>query len=546
MGVLVMDPSPEVTEDTTDDTTEDVVVVGAGPVGLTAACQLALLGVRVRVVEALEHPTTESRAVAVHARSLELLASLGVLPRIEARGRRITAIEVLDGRTGTPRARVELAGIPSRHPYVLDVAQPDTEEVLAGRAAELGVVVERGVTLAALAQDADGVALTLRSRAGERTARTRWVVGADGGHSATRHLLGTRLEGGFHGQHFAMADVDVDTPFPPDAIRMFFHPDGMGALFPLAGARARVMFSVEAPSEDAGDPTLEQVQALADARTGGRITLRDPRWLTYFEVHHAQVPRYRHGRVLLAGDAAHVHSPAGAQGMNTGIQDAANLAWKLALVVRGRAEAELLDTYHDERHPVGAAVVRTTTTMTDVGTASGVQAALRDAVLAVVGRVPGAEDAMAARLAEVTVSHRDSPLSVQHGRHHRGAARAGDHAPDPVGLLRPDRTPVAVEELMTRPGLLLLVRSEDPAAVAELRRELGDLGTVTRVVRDGAAAGELLDPDDVVGREYGLRPEGLALVRPDGYLGLVADSADPGLLRGYLDDVLRVRRHSAV
>ena len=105
---------------------------------------------------------------------------------------------------------------------------------------------------------------------------------------------------------------------------------------------------------------------------------------------------------------------------------------------------------------------------------------------------------------------------------------------------------MAVEELLTRPGLLLLVRGEDPAAVADLRRELGDLGTVTRVVRDDAAAGELLDPDDVVGREYGLRPEGLALVRPDGYLGLVADSADPGLLRGYLDDVLRVRRHSTV
>ena len=295
----------------------DVLVVGAGPVGLTAACQLARLGVPVRVVEALARPTTESRAVGVHARSLEMLASLGVLDRLEARGRRIAALEMVDGATGRTRARMELAEAPTRHPYVLDVPQPDTEEILAERAVELGVVVERGVALTALTQDADGVEVTLRTSDGERTARVGWVAGADGGHSTVRHLLGTHLAGGFHGQHFAMADVDADTPFSPDTIRMFTHPDGMGILFPLAGSRARIMFFVDPPAADAGDPTLEQIQALADARMGGQVTVRNPRWLTYFEIHHAQVARYRHGRVLLAGDAAHIHSPAGAQGMNT-------------------------------------------------------------------------------------------------------------------------------------------------------------------------------------------------------------------------------------
>ncbi|MGE0300532.1 MAG: FAD-dependent monooxygenase, partial [Pseudonocardia sp.] len=305
--------------------TEDVLVAGAGPVGLTTACQLARLGVQVRVVDPLERPTTESRAVSIHARSLEMLASLGVLDRLEARGRRIAAVEMVDGRTGRTRARMDLADAPSRHPYVLDIAQPDTEEVLAQRAAELGVVVERGVRVSALSQDADGVTVTLVSGDGdpvERTERVGWVVGADGGHSTVRDLVDAPLHGGFHGQHFAMADVDVETSFAPDAIRMFTHPDGMGMLFPLEGARARVMFFVEQPAPDAGDPTLEQMQALADARMGGRIALRNPRWLTYFEIHHAQVAQYRHGRVFLAGDAAHIHSPAGAQGMNTGMQDA--------------------------------------------------------------------------------------------------------------------------------------------------------------------------------------------------------------------------------
>jgi len=498
----------------------DVLVVGAGPVGLTAACQLARLGVRVRVVDLLAQPTTESRAVGVHARSLEMLAALGVLPRLEARGRRIDALELVDGRTARTRARMGLGAAPSRHPYVLDIPQPDTEAVLAERAAELGIVVERGVELTALEQEAGGVVVTLRSAAGEETARVGWVVGADGGHSPTRHLVGTQLQGGFHGQHFAMADVDVETALSPDTIRMFTHPDGMGILFPLVGARARIMFFVAEPGPQ--DPTLAEIQALADARMGGRVRVSHPRWLTYFEVHHAQVPQYRHGRVLLAGDAAHIHSPAGAQGMNTGIQDAANLGWKLALVVRG-AHEDLLDSFHAERHPVGAAVVRQTTLLTNVGTASGPEAAVRDAALFVVGHVHRISDAAATRMAELTIAYPHSTLSVQHG----GALRAGDHAPDPAGLTSADGTPTAVEDLLATPGFLLLTRgSADP-----LRPVLGDLGTVVEVGTD------LRDPDDALR----LGPAGMALVRPDGYLGLVADAADPDLLRRYLADVLRTR-----
>ncbi len=516
-----------------------VLVVGAGPVGLTAACQLARLGVAVRVVEELAEPTTESRAVGVHARSLEMLASLGVLPRLEARGRRIGALAMVDGASGRTRARMDLTGIAvaTRHPYVLDVAQPDTEAVLAERAAELGIVVERGVALTGLHQDADGVDVTLRTGEGDQTARVAWVVGADGGHSTVRHLVGTRLEGGFHGQHFAMADLDADSPFPRDTISMFTHPDGMGIFFPLPGSRARIMFLVDAPGPDAGDPTLEQIQALADVRMGGQITVRNPRWMTYFEVHHAQVAQYRHGRVVLAGDAAHVHSPAAAQGMNTGIQDAANLAWKLALVVGGRADEGLIDSYDGERHPVGAAVVRNTTVLTDVGTGSGVQAAVRDAMLFLAGHLAALRDQGARQLSEVAVNYRDSALSVDRGGHHHGTVRAGEHAPDPAGV-----TP-AIEDLLARPGFLVLAST---ATAGPLEEVLGDLGAVIRVVGEGAGEGRVVDPEGAIARTYGIGTDGFALVRPDGYLALVSDSADPAILRDYLVDVLGITEPARV
>ncbi|GEL23105.1 FAD-binding monooxygenase [Pseudonocardia sulfidoxydans NBRC 16205] len=491
-------------------THDTVLIVGAGPVGLTAAVQLARLGVAVRVVEVLEQPTTESRAVGVHARSMELLASLGALDRLESLGRRVPALDVVDGRTGRARVRMDLGNAPSRHPYVLDVAQPDTEAVLAERAAELGVVVDRGVALAGLTQDDDGVDVVLRSAGGESAARYGWVLGADGGHSTTRRLVGTTLEGGFHGQHFAMADADVDTSYAPDSIRMFTHPDGMGMLFPLAGDRARIMFLVDPPPEGTTAPTLAEMQALADVRMGGAVRMHTPRWLTYFEVHHAQVPRYRFGRVFLAGDAAHIHSPAGAQGMNTGIQDAANLAWKLALVAQGRADAALLDSYDAERHPVGAMVVRTTTTLTEVGTASGPEAVLRNVAMFLVGHVHKVRDVAASTMAELTINYRDSALSVHHGR---AAVKAGDHAPDPAG------TAVAIEDLLATPGFLLVVQGSGQEAA--LREVLGDLGTVVAA-------------DDALAQAYGWPIDGMALIRPDGYLGLVADSAHPDVLRDYL------------
>ncbi|MGY1778258.1 FAD-dependent monooxygenase [Geodermatophilus sp. SYSU D00804] len=518
---------------------EDVLVVGAGPVGLVAACELARQGLRPRIVDPLEQPTDQSRAVLLHPRSQEMLAALGALDRIDAAARRIGAVEIRAG--GRPLVHLPLGGLPTRHPWALDVPQSDTEAALAARAAELGVTVERGVGMAGLTQDADGVDVTLRGARSEERVRVGWVVAADGAHSPTRKAVGTALAGTFTGRHFVFADVDADTDLPPDTVRLFASPEGISGLFPLPGERVRLMFLVAPPAEGVS-PTLELVQALADRRMEGRVAVHRARWLTFFEVHHGQVPRYRHGRVLLAGDAAHVHSPAGGQGMNTGMQDAAGLAWRLALVARGRAGAALLDSYDAERRPVGAAVIRETTALTAAGTLTGAPAAVRNAVLSAAGRVPRLRSAAAARLAELTVAYPGSPVVGSAGRAVARAARPGRHAPDPAGLLDADGSPVRIGDLLRRPGHLLLVRTGDAGVLAALRGTLGDLGTVVPVVRDAAdaVAGALVDPHDVVGRTYGTGDDGLVLVRPDGYVGFTSVPADPAALAAHLGDALRV------
>ncbi|WP_138734217.1 FAD-dependent monooxygenase [Modestobacter excelsi] len=518
-----------------DDDHRTVLVVGAGPVGLTAACELVRQGSRVRLVDALPEPTTQSRAVIIHPRTQEHLAAMGVQDVVERQGLPQTAIELYTGREPTRRVHLTTEHVDSRFPSPLDLAQPQTEAVLTRLAADLGVVVERSTTLDGLEQDDDGVTVTLTVPTGTARHRYGWVVGADGGHSAVRAAVGTRIEGVFQGQHFLFADVAARSQRSTDTIRMFVHPDGIGALFPMPGGRTRLMFEVDDPGPGAV-PTVEQAQRLVDERMGGQWQVGDPNWLLYYEVHHGQVPQYRHGRVLLAGDAAHVHSPAGGQGMNTGIQDAVNLAWKLALVSTGRAGPGLLDSYHAERHPVGAAVVRQTNAMTDAMTLEGPAATLRAVALSVLGHLPAVTDRLMTTLTETAIAYRGSPVvggAPAHGRH----ALPGDHAPDIAGLRTVDGAEAWIGDLLRRPGHLLLSTAAQPAVLDRLRDALGALGTVVPVVRAaaGAPADALVDAAGAVARRYGIGDSGMALVRPDGYLGWLSTRADEAAVTGYLD-----------
>ena len=354
-------------------TDPQVLVVGAGPVGLVAGAELARRGIRVRVIEKLAQPTDQSRAIAVHPRSLEMFDRMGIVDEMVSTGIKAIAMQMYAGHSKL--FRVPFGEVDSAFPFTFTTAQTETERVLGEHLESLGIAVDRGVELVALSQDERAST----SPSGAQTARPAgqgsWVIGADGGHSNTqvgRHQAGRILRRA----RFLLADVDAEHQLDLDSMHTFFAPDGPVVVLPMADGRMRILAEIHAAPLNA-HPTQEELQAILDQRIDGIQVLRS-HWLTGFEIHHARVPAYRWGRVFLAGDAAHIHSPAGGQGMNTGMQDAFNLAWKLAAVIQGgvgHAGDTLLNSYEAERLPIADGVIAFTNRLTKAGTLSGRRAA---------------------------------------------------------------------------------------------------------------------------------------------------------------------------
>ena len=375
----------------------DVLVVGAGPTGLAAACTLRQAGVDVRVVDRAAAGANTSRAAVVHARTLEVLDDLAVTPRMLKEGRVVPVFTVRD-RTHL-LARLDFADLPTAYPYTLMLPQSRTEELLAERLGELGGRVERPYAVTALALADDGAVATIAGRDGGSTVHARFVVGADGMHSAVREAVGIGFTGGRYAQSFVLADVHMRWPLPADEVQLFLSPAGLVVVAPLPQERHRVVATVDTAPEEV---TAGHVQALLDERGPGAARVDALEWGSRFSVHHRVADTYRRGPVLLAGDAAHVHSPAGGQGMNTGIQDAVDLGRTLAAVLDGAPADEALDGYAQRRRPVAEQVVRLTDRATRMATLrSPLGRAGRNTLIRVAGRVPAVRHRLALQLAEL-------------------------------------------------------------------------------------------------------------------------------------------------
>lgn len=369
----------------------DVLVVGAGPVGLTAAIVLTQRGHTVTVVDAQPEGANTSRAAVVHSRTLEVLEPYGVTPDLVARGVHTPTFAIRD--RDALLVAIPFDTLPTPYPYTLMISQADTEALLRKRLENLGGHVLRPATVTAVAQGPDGVLATF---ADGHQVRARYLIGADGVHSSIREQAGISFTGSTYAESFVLADVRLSGGVPADEVILYFSPAGLVVLAPLPDDRYRIVATVDdAPAL----PDIAFVQRLLDERgpQARPAVVGEVLWGSRFRVHHRIAGAFRSGRILLAGDAGHVHSPAGGQGMNLGIEDAVAAGECLSRVLRGESE-EVLDAYAARRREVAGRVVRLADRLTDMATLSARRRPLRNAVLRVAGRLPAARRRLAVAL----------------------------------------------------------------------------------------------------------------------------------------------------
>ncbi|MBK7398370.1 MAG: FAD-dependent monooxygenase [Myxococcales bacterium] len=554
-----------------------VLVVGAGPTGLVLGTELARRGVRVRVVDKAPEASKLSRAIVLHARTLEILDSLGIVGELLRSGHQLGGARLYSGERLVVSASFD--ELDTRFPFALAIPQYETERHLEWALQSHGVKVERGVELTDLVQLDDRVRATLRLADGStETVEAAYAVGCDGAHSLVRKKVGLEFEGEQFPEGFFLADVRLRAPaIPREFITTYFTEEGMLACFPMPDDRFRLIAT--SPVEKDGALTLEELQECLDRRAPGGAIAFDPAWLARFRVHSRQVSAYRKDRVFLAGDAAHIHSPAGGQGMNTGIQDAHNLGWKLALVIGGHAHDVLLDSYHAERHQVGAALLRSTELATRVGTfKSPVARAVRDRIAHFMSSLEVVQQRIMRSIAELDLDYKASPIvenfqeslftarvgdeaagegpTIRAWREFHAAPHAGARAPDATCLLDGKETRLSAlfgggaHTLLLFDGRAATEHGYDNLAriAAVVHAQHGDRVrvhvVVPRAVRPSSLPGDLsvlLDPEGEVEHRYGAACECAYLIRPDLYVGFRMQPAVPERLVRYLEQTLRLR-----
>jgi 2-polyprenyl-6-methoxyphenol hydroxylase-like FAD-dependent oxidoreductase len=515
----------------------DVLVVGAGPTGLMLANQLVRRGVRTLIIDRHAGPSLQTRALGVQARTLEIYAKLGIVERALELGKRGTGANMW--AQGRKVARIPLGDVgrgATPYPFILILGQDDNERIMGDRLGELGASVQWNTELVGLAQEPDSVAATLRSPDGSRrTIRTPWVAGCDGARSAVRELNGITFPGAPYEHVFFIADAEVTGSMVPDEVNVYLLRGGFHLLFPMRGKDHWRVVGILPPSlRERDDLTFETVIPLLrkEAETG--LSFTGCSWFSTYRIHHRAASRFRDRRCFVLGDAAHIHSPVGAQGMNTGLQDAYNLAWKLALVVEGRADAELLASYEDERVPVARRLLNTTDRAFRLAVSdSWLAGVLRTKVIARIAAFAMSRERIqkfAFRLvSQIGIKYPNSSLSQSLDDLPEGAPRAGDRFPWLRLKLQADGPVEDLFQKLDDTRFNLIVIGQPSPAEAALG--LGDLLRIHPVPADAGNDAELAGAQ--------IPHPSFYLVRPDGHVGLCGIRLEAAAVQRYVKERLR-------
>lgn len=415
----------------------DVLIVGAGPTGLMLANQLGRRGVRAIIIDRHSGPAQQTRAMAVQARTLEIYAKLGIADRALERGRRGSGANMW--AAGKRTARIPLGDIGknlSPFPFVLMLGQDDNEQIMGDRLRDWGMVVRWNTELTAIHQESDHVTVTLKQFDGSTiNIKAAYVAGCDGARSAVRELSGITFPGAPYEHVFFVADTEASGPMVADEVNAYLWRNGFHLFFPMRGTdRWRVIGILPKNLRGRDDLTFEELMPAIRQEAGSSLSFKGCSWFSTYRIHHRRAERFRDRRCFLLGDAAHVHSPVGGQGMNTGLQDAYNLAWKLALVVKGQADEALLETYEQERIPVAQRLLGTTDRAFRLLVSDNWFAGLfRTSILARLAALAMTRkrvQQLAFRtISQTGIRYPKSPLSRTLARLPEGAPRAGDRFP---------------------------------------------------------------------------------------------------------------------
>jgi 2-polyprenyl-6-methoxyphenol hydroxylase-like FAD-dependent oxidoreductase len=482
---------------------------------LALAVELARRGVPYRLIDRITQRSDKSRALAVQARTLELMRGWGVSEPLVARGSATVRVQIVVDK---PVAQLELGDIgveDTPYPFILFVSQEETEALLEAALARAGGAWEPGVELVDARDEGDAVTATLRHADGNaESVQAAWVVGCDGAHSRVRHLAGLEFAGAAYEQDFLLADVKIAWQAPHERLQFFFGKRTTIVVFPLRDGLSRIVSVRSDGAHGEGDPTLAQMEQLLADVSPWPPRLSEPRWLARFRLHHRGVDRYRRGRFLVAGDAAHIHSPAGGQGMNTGIQDAINLGWKLARVVKGQSPERVLDSYDEERRPVGERLLQFTDRLFQLAnTSNPILSWARNKLVPI-----AAPRLLATPRRRAMLFRFVSQLGIHYRKSSIVMPECGQRAPD--AILDGQHSKHLMDSLGGPSHHLLVFGDDGQFARATQARFAGELDSIS-VTGETARA------------RYRMGKVGWVLVRPDGYIAARAHGLDDSALDSY-------------